>query len=1360
MKLSLKVYHFQELSRSSIRDAILERDGRYVSLKKELRENVKQLSPAQLVAAMVSCGRLSIREKQMWWDLARAVEHHTVKTKSGMPGLQHSQISLVLHALGKANVKIKERFYYRMLKLLIQNAEIWTEFDMAWILYGMRKRRLRPCNFEKKEHQLWAQVLRIVAAFFRQKLHFISPKGIVCILYEFAHHGIFPGFTLFRATRRIRRNLDTLNQRALLWLAVLLARFDWPELRLLKKYSAELRQAHRVARMHPQNMVVILHAYARLGIRDVELLKVFTFELMKANKPEGGKYFTMLAYSLGKLGVRGPLWKELSEGLSEKIDFLAPLDLALIAHSFGKAKPDCEKALAGAFSDAALVSMAGFTPKLLACLLDGFTLAGCLREDVFFAAMEEYIRHGSIGGRQRQQMMSRVLFSVMLERKHMLEGVSPAWEPLSLGLQTGQAAKTIPSRAANLRCCFIVESKTSPQRSLHGRFVRASGGWKLSTALAVHLLAEAEFCPLSGELLGPTHVGLRRKEWLSRPDTEARITDLEALLVKHVPLRRRPISMAMLVKLERDVLQTRQMQRMQVEQFIREREMMFQLDPVPLMTPELFPEEYQEEMTWGTYRPGIYFGVKGRHEKSFLFGLMWGSLDGKLLRHECESGQLRAFNWQEHDGRNYGFQRIEDEKLGHELKTIFVKEDSKKWHVRINTTTLGASAKAIVLFPYLGIEATSRLQVDEDSDWRQDSQSRSLKISGVDPVAGPFDARLTFRRAKEQGKLHHVSAYIQPDEADASQSTGVWDAKRNLQKFLSKTKRPRLPDSDETGTANWMAFQLASNTSLQVDFHVDFRVSRRILDANAESRLLEDAMKSKSEDFKTQMSEVFERDRTQRFKSEFNELNDGRTSGSKGKADEADEAPSELERREALHLAVASLLGGLGVFRGRLLVKTSETSLQRLPKKVLFTAVPSRSFFPRGFLWDEGFHGLILCRWHPRIFFDVLAHWLELQEPSGWIPREVPLGSEQEIRVPQQFLPQDPDIANPPSLLLPLVWLLDADDELVESLARQSKMSSTDFKHLVLSFSEKAFPRLTRWYAWLERSQRSDHRASCFRWKGRTAAHCLASGLDDYPRGLYVNSDECHLDLHSWMLFFARTLESLCGKLNLTSQKWSTRVAKLNQTLFEVFFQGEILADFIGRQPVSKVGTKTTILVTPPWRSDGRCGPQFPAEAGTPGECDPYGGAACCSPSGWCGGSADFCDCPGCRRFQRLEERAQRAKTASVHSPHLGYVSLFPLVLGHLPCDHPMAQRLIAALQPPSRGSHKAGELWSRYGVLSLSSKDPLFRSGEDYWRGKIWANLNYLTISALQRCESEQAATAFRSLKSGFVATVLRTLK
>ena len=39
-----------------------------------------------------------------------------------------------------------------------------------------------------------------------------------------------------------------------------------------------------------------------------------------------------------------------------------------------------------------------------------------------------------------------------------------------------------------------------------------------------------------------------------------------------------------------------------------------------------------------------------------------------------------------------------------------------------------------------------------------------------------------------------------------------------------------------------------------------------------------------------------------------------------------------------------------------------------------------------------------------------------------------------------------------------------------------------------------------------------------------------------------------------------------------------------------------------------------------------------------------------------------------------------------MHSPHLGYVSLFPLVLGHLPCDHPYAERLLDALQPAVPG--------------------------------------------------------------------------
>jgi len=79
------------------------------------------------------------------------------------------------------------------------------------------------------------------------------------------------------------------------------------------------------------------------------------------------------------------------------------------------------------------------------------------------------------------------------------------------------------------------------------------------------------------------------------------------------------------------------------------------------------------------------------------------------------------------------------------------------------------------------------------------------------------------------------------------------------------------------------------------------------------------------------------------------------------------------------------------------------------------------------------------------------------------------------------------------------------------------------------------------------------------------------------------------------------------------------------------------------------------------------------------------------------------------------------------YSPHIGYVSLFPLALGLIPHD---SDRLLPLLNYLTQTNH----LWSSYGIRSLSASDKMYGTGENYWRGAIWVNINYLVLSSLSR--------------------------
>ena len=89
---------------------------------------------------------------------------------------------------------------------------------------------------------------------------------------------------------------------------------------------------------------------------------------------------------------------------------------------------------------------------------------------------------------------------------------------------------------------------------------------------------------------------------------------------------------------------------------------------------------------------------------------------------------------------------------------------------------------------------------------------------------------------------------------------------------------------------------------------------------------------------------------------------------------------------------LSNLVGGIGYFYGDSIVDRSyapeyeeenegfweETEAARARAQPmpgdpseLFTSIPSRPFFPRGFLWDEGFHLLPILDWDVDLTYDL-----------------------------------------------------------------------------------------------------------------------------------------------------------------------------------------------------------------------------------------------------------------------------------------------------------------------------------------------------------------------------------------------------
>ncbi|CDQ65724.1 unnamed protein product [Oncorhynchus mykiss] len=352
-----------------------------------------------------------------------------------------------------------------------------------------------------------------------------------------------------------------------------------------------------------------------------------------------------------------------------------------------------------------------------------------------------------------------------------------------------------------------------------------------------------------------------------------------------------------------------------------------------------------------------------------------------------------------------------------------------------------------------------------------------------------------------------------------------------------------------------------------------------------------------------------------------------------------------------------------------------------------------------------GFHQLLLSKWDPQVTREATAHWLDLVNMEGWIPREQILGDEARSKVPAEFVVQRNENVNPPTLFLAL-------QKLVEQLQANPDSESS---RPTLPFLRRLYPRLQTWFEWYNTTQ-TGPLPNSYRWRGRDKdtnlflnPKTLTSGLDDYPRASHPSVEERHVDLHCWMALASGTMTSVARLLGEPHQEYErTHQTLSDNALLDELHWSDQLRSF------SDYGNHTQAVSLQQEK--------FPVT-----------------------------------RLVRSVRRAPKPQFVNA----LGYISLFPFLLHVLTPDSPKLEHIFKDMRDGDK-------LWTLYGLRSLSRADPLYmkRNTEHdapYWRGPIWININYLVVRALHHYGKtegpyqEKAAALYQELRTNIMNNVYR---
>ncbi|KAI8912787.1 glycoside hydrolase [Gorgonomyces haynaldii] len=735
-------------------------------------------------------------------------------------------------------------------------------------------------------------------------------------------------------------------------------------------------------------------------------------------------------------------------------------------------------------------------------------------------------------------------------------------------------------------------------------------------------------------------------------------------------------------------------------------------------------QSYNDTMFWGTYRPNLYFGTRTRTAHTLLTGLMWyGTTDINQqpwdnIRHTCEhDDNISGYAWHKHDGQTFGTQAVRDNLYNIIITTDFVKvpgdHPGGDWAVRITGTCIDADLPCDVTLGFYGALDGPGVVGFTSPD----------TLSGSTPELGDFKIKVRENEKNEYPEHVAPGHYQLPDTSKMNTlafslpGEQAWKIKdyyrafsvQTAEKLMQQYKDPLPPvanlfylqDSQERKGSIGL-FQRAFSGDFEIEFAYISESQPHSKDYG--DHLFGDAL--------TKLLQERESAFDQKFESIF----------------QLDAKHYPKGQQEFGKMLLSNMLGGMGFFHGTAIVDRALEGLEttepidfldqvvdnevdndyfsddddfgsstekRTPNPQfegpfsLFTGVPSRPFFPRGFLWDSGFDDHLISEWNADISRDILSHWAMLIDEEGWVAREQILGDEARSKVPEEFQTQYPHFGNPPTLITAFQRALDRFSSsqlgMEQTDVQQEHQQSRD---QAAQFLKRVYPKFKQQYGWFKRTQwgevdqhTTDQTLFGFRWRGKKGTHVLTSGLDDYPRAHISDTAELHLDLISWMAYYAKALGTCAKQLGFEEDAkfFEKDHKKLVQSLEALHWD-----------PSSSSFTDVSF----------------------------HGGS----------------------------------KSNAVHH---GYITLFPMLLGLLPPDSPKLGALLDLIYDPQ-------QLWSPYGICSLSKSDVFFGQGENYWRGPIWININYLVLQSLHNNYiavpgpyQQKAQTIFKELRQNVISNL-----